>query len=220
MAVAASLIAGTCWIAVLATLNVSAQLALPDWVRGRGLAMYVTVFFGTMTIGSALWGGLAGVAGLPLACFIAAGGAILAIPLTSRWKLQTGTEIDLTPSMHWPEPVVTETVENDAGPVMVTVEYRIDPKDREEFLSTIKLLADERKRDGAYAWEVFQDSADDGRFLETFFVESWLEHLRQHRRVTKADRALEQEVRKFIRSPPTITHFIAARPGQGRIPAR
>ena len=59
MAVTASLIAGMCWIAVLANLNVSAQVALPDWVRGRGLAMYVTVFFGTMTLGSALWGEVA-----------------------------------------------------------------------------------------------------------------------------------------------------------------
>jgi len=50
MAVSASLIAGTSWIGVLANLNVSAQVALPEWVRGRGLAMYVMVFFGTMTV--------------------------------------------------------------------------------------------------------------------------------------------------------------------------
>ena len=46
MAVSASIIAGMSWIGVLAKFNVSAQVALPDWVRGRGLAMYVTVFFG------------------------------------------------------------------------------------------------------------------------------------------------------------------------------
>jgi hypothetical protein len=59
MAAAASVVAGMCWIAVVANLNVSAQVALPNWVRGRGLAMYVTVFFGTMTIGTAVWGELA-----------------------------------------------------------------------------------------------------------------------------------------------------------------
>ena len=54
------------WIAVLSSLNVSAQVALPEWVRGRGLAMFVTVFFGAMTLGSAVWGQVAGIVGLPL----------------------------------------------------------------------------------------------------------------------------------------------------------
>ena len=145
-----------CWIAVLANLNVSAQVALPDWVRGRGLAMYVTIFFGTMTLGSALWGEVASLSGLPMTHFLAATGALIAVPLTAHWKLQTAAGLDLTPSMHWPEPVVTENVENDAGPVMVTVEYHIDPKDREDFLSAVEKIEYERKRDGAYAWGIFR----------------------------------------------------------------
>ena len=170
-AVLASFIAGACWITVLANLNVSAQVALPDWVRGRGLAMYVMVFFGTMTIGSVMWGGIAGFVGLPLTHFIAAAGALLAIPLTRRWKLQTGAQIDLTPSMHWPDPIVTQSVEEDAGPVMVSIEYRIEPKDRDPFLVAINKIAEERKRDGAYAWGIFEDTADRGRFVEAFLVE-------------------------------------------------
>jgi quinol monooxygenase YgiN len=181
--------------------------------------MYVTVFFGTMAVGSVLWGAMAGVLGLPLAHFIAAGGALAAVPLTSRWKLQTGAGIDLAPSMHWPEPVIGKSIENDAGPVMVIVEYLIDPKDLEEFLSAIDILAHERKRDGAYAWQVFQDTADDGRLLETFFLESWIEHLRQHQRVTYADQALELAVRKYVRQPPRVTHLIAASSGVGRSPS-
>jgi len=210
MAVCASLIAGMSWIAVVANLNVSAQVALPDWVRGRGLAMYVTVFFGTMTIGSMLWGEMASLTELPVTHFIAAAGALLAIPLTRRWKLQAGAGIDLSPSMHWPEPIVTNAVENDAGPVMVIVEYRIDPEGREAFLAALEALARERKRDGAYAWDVFQDTADRGRFLETFLLDSWLEHLRQHKRVTNADRVLEDQVRRFLKAKPIVTHLIAA----------
>jgi predicted MFS family arabinose efflux permease len=87
LALSASLTAGVSWIAVLASLNISAQYSLPDWVRGRGLAAYVAVFFGTLTIGSVLWGQVAGMVGLPLAHFIAAGGALLAIPSTWPWKL-------------------------------------------------------------------------------------------------------------------------------------
>jgi predicted MFS family arabinose efflux permease/quinol monooxygenase YgiN len=211
----ASIIAGASWIAVLASLNVSAQVALPDWVRGRGLAMFVTVFFGAMTIGSAVWGQVAGIVGLPVTHFMAAAGVLVAIPLTWRWKLQTGAEIDLTPSMHWPAPVITHEVAYDRGPVLVTVEYRVEPRNRDAFLNAIERLAHERRRDGAYAWEVFEDAAEEGRFLETFFIESWLEHLRQHQRVTNADRVLQNTVHQFhVEGAPKVIHYIAAEPGE------
>jgi MFS family permease len=208
-AVGASVVAGICWIAALSSLNVSAQLALPDWVRARGLAMYVTVFFGTMTVGSIVWGELAAVTSLMSAHWAAAATALIAALATSRWKLQTGTGPDLTPSMHWPEPVVTHGVAHDAGPVMVTVEYRIDSKDHQLFLVALDGLAAERRRDGAYAWGVFQDTADAARFLETFLVESWTEHLRQHHRVTNADRALERAVHGYLIESPKVTHYVA-----------
>jgi MFS family permease len=215
-ALGGSIIAGASWIAVLSTLNVSAQLALPEWVRGRGLAIYVTVFFGALTLGSAVWGRVAQIGGVSLSLFLAATGALLAIPLTWRWKLQTGAELDLTPSMHWPTPLVSRRVESDAGPVLVTVEYRIKEADRESFLRGLELLSHERGRDGAYAWGLFEDAAKPGRFLETFLVESWLEHLRQHKRVTNADRLLQHHVQQFLESPPTTTHMIAARSGPAK----
>jgi MFS family permease/quinol monooxygenase YgiN len=214
-AMAASLIAGMSWIAVLATLNVSAQVALPDWVRGRGLAMFVTVFFGALTLGSAAWGQVAAMVGLPVAHLIAAAGALLVIPLSWRWKLQTAAAIDLAPSMHWPAPLVTLEIEHDQGPVLVTVEYRVETRSREPFLAALEKLAQSRRRDGAYAWGVFEDAAEPGRFLETFLVESWLEHLRQHERVTNADRVVQDAVQRFdAQGAPRVTHFIAAEPAE------
>jgi predicted MFS family arabinose efflux permease len=210
VAVLACLAAGLSWIVVLATLNVSAQVALPEWVRGRGLAAYVTVFFGTMSIGSVLWGFIADRIGLPPAHYLAGAGALLAIWVTHSWKLQTGPQADLTPSMHWPEPVLAGAVEADAGPVMVTVQYQIAVEDREAFLVAMSRFARERKRDGAYAWGVFEDTARPGRMLETFLVDSWLEHLRQHQRVTKADRAVEDQVLRLTQEEPRVTHYIAA----------
>ena len=210
-AIVASLIAGASWIAAVSSLNVSAQVALPEWVRGRGLAMYVTVMFGALTIGSAIWGQLAVVAGLPAALLLAAVGAAIGIPLTWRWKLQTGANVDFSPSMHWPDPVTTHEIEADRGPVLVTVEYRIDPKNRTAFLHALGQNSRERRRDGAYDWGIFEDPADDGRFIETFLTDSWLEHLRLHRRVTKSDRISEQAVRRFqIGDGPKTTHLISA----------
>jgi predicted MFS family arabinose efflux permease len=210
-AIVASVIAGASWIAAVSTLNVSAQVALPEWVRGRGLAIYVTVMFGALSIGSALWGELAAVAGIPVALFLAAGGTVIAIPLSWRWKLQTGANLDFSPSMHWPDPGMPRTVEPDRGPVLVTIEYRIDPKNHEQFLHALVRYARERRRDGAYDWGIFEDPTEEGRFIETFRTDSWLEHLRQHQRVTKADRLLESAVRRFqVGEGPKTTHLIAA----------
>lgn len=213
-ALAASLIAGACWIACLSTLNVSAQLALPEWVRGRGLAIYVTILFGAISLGSALWGEVAAAAGLPLAHLIASAGALIAIPLTWHWRLRSSAGLDLTPSMHWPEPVLAEDLEPSQGPVMVTVEYRVSSSNREAFLAALDRVAAERRRDGAFAWGVFEDAAQPGRYVETFFVESWMEHLRQHERVTRSDRLQQEKLEALLLSPTKVAHLVAARPDE------
>jgi quinol monooxygenase YgiN len=101
-------------------------------------------------------------------------------------------------------------VEGDAGPVLVSIDYRIDPKDREAFLAALTRLARTRRRDGGYSWGVFQDTAQPGRFVETYLVDSWLDHLRQHERVTRADQSIEERVSSFTREKPRISHLIAA----------
>ncbi|MFZ5739579.1 MAG: MFS transporter [Pseudomonadota bacterium] len=210
LAVLACVIAGMSWIAVLASLNVSVQVALPDWVRGRGLAMFVTTFFGAMTAGSALWGQVASMFGLPAAHFAAAAGAVLGIAATWRWKLHGSADSDLSPSMHWPSPVLTVEADADQGPVLITVEYRIADAERDAFLRAILQLSRQRRRDGAYAWDVFEDAADKGCFVEVFKVASWLEHLRQHQRVTNADRIVQDSVRRFhAAAEPKVTHLLA-----------
>ena len=95
MALSASVIAGVCWIAILSSLNVSALLAQPGWVRARGLAVYVMAFYGALSLGSAIWGQVAAMFGLSAAHIMAAAGALGAIPLTWRWKLQTAAVLTL-----------------------------------------------------------------------------------------------------------------------------
>jgi MFS family permease len=195
----ASVLAGMCWIAAVSSLNVSAQYAL---------AIYDTAFSAAMAVGSAGWGKVASVIGLPTTHVVAAACALAAIPLMRRWKVQAAGRIDLAPSMHWPPPVVAGPIENDAGPVLVTVEYDVPADNRGAFLQALERLSAERRRDGAYAWGVFEDTARRGRFVETFLVESWLEHLRQHERVTKADHAIEEHVHSFLSSEPKTTHLV------------
>jgi MFS family permease len=209
MAVSACLLGGASWTLVLTKLYVSAQVALPDWARGRGLAVFLTFIFGATTAGSAVWGKLSAMEGLPIAYFVAAGGLVLAIPMTWRWKLQTGVGIDFSPAMHWRAPIVARKVENNQGPVVVVVEYRVDANDRAEFLSAVDELGYARKRDGAYAWGVYEDVADGGRFIETFSIESWLEVLHQRERTTNADEMLRSRVRQLLKEAPRITFGVS-----------
>jgi MFS family permease len=204
----ACLFAGVSWIAVVATLNVSAQRALPDWVRGRGLAIYTAAFFGTMSLGSVIWGYLAEHTGLRTAQLVAAAGAALAALLTRRAKLSSGPLPDLTPSMHWPPPVLSGREAEDPGQVMVTVDYRVQEHHRQAFLTALDSVARGRRRDGAYDWRIFVDSAHADRFIEVFFVDSWLEHMRQHRRVTVADQHAQERLRELLNAEPVVTHYI------------
>lgn len=207
---AACLCAGAAWVIILTSLYLSAQNVLPDWVRGRGLAIFLTVIFGAMTVGSAAWGQVAANVGLEEALFLAAAGVVVAIPLSWPWKLQGAEALDLSPSLHWRAPRAAEHIADDRGPILVKIEYWIEPKDRARFLQAIDELGEERKRDGAFAWGIFEDMAEFGRFEEGYLVESWLElkHLRE--RVTNEDRLLEDEISEMLTRPPHIEFLVAA----------
>jgi hypothetical protein len=187
-------------------------MSLPDWVRGRGLAIYSTVFFGAMALGSVVWGRLAGEFGISAALLAAAGGALLFMLPATRFRLQSAGTLNLAPSSHWPQPVVAETVGDDRGPVLVTTEYRIRPELVAAFLEALGLLAKARRRDGAWSWGVFRDAAEPDVYLEHFLEDSWLAHLRHHERVSEEDRVLQERVASFHGGPvpPAVRHFIAA----------
>ncbi len=209
LAMAASLVAGASWIVMMTTLFVSAQVALPDWVRGRGMAIFLSAYFGAMTLGSAVWGKFASLEGLSMTFYVAAAGAFLGTIMTVGRKLQTAAALDLSPSMHWRRPVFAQRVDDDQGPVLVTLEYRIDPKDRAAFLAAMREVGFERKRDGAYAWNIFEDAAAVGRVVETFLVQSLLELKHLRARVTKADRMVEEQARQYLTEAAKATFLVA-----------
>lgn len=210
LAVALLLLLGMGWIMALTTFNSVAQAILPNWVRGRGLAVYLTVFNGAMAAGSLGWGLVAREVGVPGALTASAAGLVVVAWLLHRAKLPAG-EANLQASRHWPEPLVAEPVAHDRGPVMIQITYRIRLEDRPAFMQAIQRLSQERLRDGAYAWGVMEHSADAEHVMEWFLVESWAEHLRQHQRVSHADADVQSEVLRFHTGPdkPQVHHFLA-----------
>jgi MFS family permease len=204
------LLLGGAWIVALTTLSGTAQAILPNWVRGRALAVYLTVFNGAMAGGSLAWGLIAQEIGVPPTLLLGSVLLVVAGFVFHRLKLPAG-EADLVPSNHWPEPLTADPVEHDRGPVLVLIEYRVARDDRADFLHVLARLSEERRRDGAYGWGVTEDAADPERIVEWFMVESWAEHLRQHKRVSVSDADLQREALRFHRGPgsPLVSHYLA-----------
>jgi quinol monooxygenase YgiN len=188
---------GVAWISIVSSLQVSAQITLPPWVRARGLAAFVVMFFGGMALGSILWGQVATITGIPVALTIAAAGMAIAIALTWQFKLGDHQAPDFTPTGDWPLPVLAETPEPDV-PVLVTIRYRVRLDKRAEFVNAMQAVREMRRRNGAYFWQLVHDSEDPTLFLECFMDESWVEHLRQHERASVADRNILKRAKAFL----------------------
>ena len=211
--VAALVAAGMAWIAVLSSLNASAQLLLPSWTRARGLAFYTLTFMGAQAVGSVLWGTLAGLVNLETAFSVAAAGLLIGPALGRRRLRLTRSDLDLEPTAVWGEPHLTFDASPDDGPVLVTVEWRVREQDADAFQAAMRPVERVRRRTGATRWGLFQDGEDPERFLETFTVATWLERQRQHlERVTVRDDELEARARELTvdGEPPRVRHLLAA----------
>jgi MFS family permease len=206
------LLTGACWLTVLSSLNTSAQRVAPGWVRARTLAAFQLVMQGGLAAGSLVWGLVTGAADVETALTIAAAGLVAGVALARRWPLARSERSDLTPAGAWSDPQVGIEPRPEDGPVLITVEYVIDPADAERFVAAMQELGRIRRRDGAYRWELYADLERPGHHLESFVVDSWSEHLRQHDRLTVADLEITRLIRSFHRGeePPEVRHMLWA----------
>ncbi|HEY0401212.1 MAG TPA: MFS transporter, partial [Blastococcus sp.] len=196
--VAALVLAGLSWIAVQSTLGAAAQLLLPTWARARALAYFQLVFMGGQALGALAWGALAEAYGLAAAFLVPSGGLVLAALLGLLLPPLRAAHDVRHSELPWPHPPSQDWAP-DAGPVLVTLQWRVPGTEVPEFLRVMRDLGRARRRTGAALWGVFQDAEDPESFLETFTVSTWHEHLRQHmERGTVADAALEVRARAHL----------------------
>jgi MFS family permease len=191
----ALVVGGLSWIAVLSSLNASAQVALPAWVRARGMATYLFVFQGGQALGSSGWGLLATHTSTGVALSVVAGGLTTALAISSRrHKLATATVPDMSPVDHWTDPDLV--IEPDPHrPVLITIEYRVPEQNQAKFRDEMQRMGRSRRRTGAERWSLYQDAHDPDRFVENFLVGSWEEHIRQlAERQTALDVGIQQRV--------------------------
>jgi MFS family permease len=207
------LVSGAAWLTFISLANALVQSLAPDWVRARVLAIFMLVTQGGLAAGSALWGAIGSSTGVDTA-LLWAGAATIATTALGLVVRFPDTAADVSPFNHWRMPAIVEGAEPtvDHGPVLVSVEYRVDSKNAEPFLRAVTQLGRVRRRDGAFRWGIYRDVEQPDRYVETFLVTSWAEHLRQHERLTRSDVELEQRVSAYARGEPDVRHLIYAAP--------
>lgn len=202
--------AAAAWTVFLSNVNAALQLFLPRWVRARGLSVYQMVLFGAQGAGAAVWGVVAGVAGLVPAFLISA--AVMAAGAATLWfwPFQQIADMDRSP-VRWPEPQLPISADDGSEPVLVRITYTIAADKEQRFLQAMAQLRQSRLRTGAIDWALYQDAQNPRLFIELFGVASWEEHLRQHReRQTSTDLQYRDDAAALSDPEPQTDHYLAA----------
>jgi MFS family permease len=207
VAVPAMFVAGMAWIATANSLSVSAQLALPDWVRARGMSIYQMAIMGASAFGAGLWGQVAALGTVQLSLLVAALTGGTAMWLATRFVVDLQIEEDLTPSHALQVPVAEQPPAT--GHVLVSIDFRIDPTRAADFERVMQDSRRSRLAQGALQWHLLRDITDPGHYTEQIVDESWTEHLRRFDRVTAADIALRERKLAFHldEAPPRVTRY-------------
>ena len=205
------LLGGGGWIALVSSLNVATRMVVPTWVQARAIAVYLLVLQGGIAVGSVVWGVVATRYGVRSALICAAVALLLSVFLAFRYSLQKGEGLDYALAVEWPNPSFAHDTPKQTTPVLVTVEYEIDLLRLSEFRARMAKLELFRRRNGALQWGLFADPQSPGKYLEEYLVESWLEHQRQHQRITVSDQQLHDQIWALHIGidPPRVIHFFA-----------
>jgi len=186
---------------------------LPDWVRARFMSIYQIALMGGSAGGAAIWGQVADLAGLRAGVIGGAVFGLVAMLLLRRQRFDHTSLDDLGP---WRSPAADAQpaidVQPDDGPVMVTVEYLIDPADVPAFDAVMQETRKARRRQGVLSWGLFRDTDVPGRYVEYFVDESWVEHLRRLERLSLADAGLRDRRLALHRGDdaPRVKRYVAA----------
>ena len=204
-------VTGIAWLLVMTSFSTTVQLSVPRWVQARVISVYMLVFQAGLSIGSLVWGELADHLSLQTSLLAAAGWMLASTLLALPFPMRSAEGLNLDPADDRPHTVGDAVIDPDDGPVLVTIEYHVEPANWAAFHLAAEQLKRLRLRDGALRAGVFADVTMPTRISEIFYVATWGEHQRQHHRFTREDQLVEAAVRRFHAGPdaPRVTHLLA-----------
>jgi MFS family permease len=206
----AMVLAGLFWLLTLATLNATAQLMSPAWIRGRAMSIYTLAFAGVLPIGSILAGLVADWIGTTGSLIVFSSGALVLGVVAPRFQVP---HVDEVVSPEFSQDRATPPHDEgtfEGGPVIVLNTWKIDESDFAEFTNVMNEVRLVRLSTGAYRWRLFRSTSEPTRLTELMVLQSWGEHLAQHRRIDDTASALLRRARAFdIDDGPRTRHLIA-----------
>jgi hypothetical protein len=208
---------GIAYITILSKFYTIGIKSAPKWIGARVLAVYLLILNGGLVIGSVIWGSVANTFGIPVTLSVASLALGATIIARKRYSSALIDDLDFTPaSDHWslpPQSSIDPSQDNNQA--LITIEYnKIDPKLSDEFQQSVRELGRMLKSEGMAYWELFQDPADIGHYIEIRIADTWTDHMRQHEYVTKNVQDMENRIRELIKDCPLpiITHYIGKSP--------
>ena len=214
LTLAAHVLAGTAWTLAFANFNIAVQLSSPRWVTGRMLAIYQSIAFAGIALGSWWWGRFGTAIGLREALVVAGLSALIAL-VAARWLPIAVEQLgSLDPRARGSLNPPSVDIHPTSGPIVVVIEYRVPAEHAVEFVAVINDVGRIRRRDGARAWSICQDIDTPERWIERFESPTWLDHLRWRTRPTESDQAVRARlVRLIVGEHGTVRRFVERPPG-------
>ncbi len=200
----ALLMFGAAWTVSMMIFNVSVQISVPRWVSARTLASYQAAVAAGVAIGGWGWGVLASAHGVETALLVSAA-ALVASPLLGRWIRIPAIEDGIVgASDELADPEMRLPLTARSGPIVVEIEYRVDPNRARLFYAVMQQVRSSRMRNGAYGWSIARDIADPELWTERYHCPTWHDYLRQRNRPTQAERELHLRAIEFHKGPEPI----------------
>jgi len=193
----ALLFIGAGWTSSVTLFNVGVQLSAPRWVAGRALAAFQAAIAGGIAIGSWVWGVIANHIGVERTLLIS-GSVLVASPLLTRWMRMPPVGARNEEAMEViADPEVRLSLSARSGPIVIEIEYRVDPNKARLFYAIMQRVQLSRQRNGAYGWSIARDIANPELWTERYHCPTWHDYLRQRNRSTESERTLQRRALKF-----------------------
>lgn len=206
----AMVLSGVFWLLTLSTLNTTAQLIAPEWIRGRAMSLYTLAFAGITPLGAILSGLVADQLGTRWTLTVFSVGSMVLGALTPRFRVPRLEEIEAPEFTYANSTHIHDDTVVDGGPVVVLNTWVIDEKEYPAFARVMNQLRLVRLSTGAHRWRLMRNVSDPHRITELFSIHSWEEHLAQHRRIDDNSAAVIRRAREFDRDGGPVTRHLIA----------
>lgn len=198
---AAYFVIGLTNILTIATLNVNVQLSAPRWVAARALALFGSSLTAGVALGAWGWGSFAANIGLVNAYYASGCATLLTALAGFMLPLTRDDEGEKDPVSIGHEPHVAMGLNLRSGPIVVEVDYDVDPDKAREFYAVMMRMQRMRKRIGGFEWSLARDVADPALWTERYHCPTWGDYLRMRDRYTQADSDIHAEAESYDRTP-------------------